>query len=220
MPTKLSKPAARKLADKIRQGAGQIRDNLREMHDGEGWLALGHESWIECLEVEFGYSPSYASRQIKASEMVQRLLPIGNYANPPESHLRALAGLDEPQQEEALKNAIQTAEFRNQPLTAQIILDEVATWLPDPEIEESHQRHAEAGVGITEDPGERPVDAPTILDAEHEATGEEAPKQPPTAPDSIWGAIRRSVLDYVAEHGAAGIVLLEDLLEDAKEEIQ
>lgn len=111
MPNKLTtqpltKDEAKRLATKIKRGITTVRDAVAQLHDGQGWEALGYATWEKCCKGEFDWSRSYAHRQLEAARVEQRLLPIGNTGRLPESHTRELARLPEDEQAPAYDEAV------------------------------------------------------------------------------------------------------------------
>lgn len=77
----------------IKENHDSMRAAVIELHEREGWRVLGHASWKECCEKEFGYSRQYAYQLIAASKvstMVDTALE-----NPNERQLRALKNVPE-----------------------------------------------------------------------------------------------------------------------------
>lgn len=112
----LSKDDARFLVDEINHGAANVRALLLKLHDGEGWRALGHETWEACIEGELVFGRRQAFRQLVAAQIEQRLQPIGRAALVthgslylPERHARELATVPENRQLEVYRRALQTS---------------------------------------------------------------------------------------------------------------
>lgn len=66
---KMNAAQAKKCADRIRRGAEDVMTALIEFHDGEGWSALGYESFSECVSGEFDMSRTHAHRLIRFGEI-------------------------------------------------------------------------------------------------------------------------------------------------------
>jgi len=130
----ITKARAMKLCEEIRAGLGSVADLVVELHEGQGWTALGYTTWKECCAQEFQHSVWWAGRQLRAAE-VRKLLPprptnppsdfgggvpIGTGSTPhKESHLRELAKVPAEQQAAVLAWATEKAEGK--PLTATMI---------------------------------------------------------------------------------------------------
>jgi len=85
----LTATEAEEICGRIDRSLSEARALLVELHDREGWRALGFESWRECVIAKFGQHQSYLYRQLQAGQLEQALdLPIGTL---PESHARELA---------------------------------------------------------------------------------------------------------------------------------
>lgn len=83
---------ARACVDRIRAGMEDVRRSALDLHDREGWSALGYDSWRACVSVEFGKSQSYVYRLADAARVDQAISPIGeNVAPIKESHARELS---------------------------------------------------------------------------------------------------------------------------------
>lgn len=95
---------ARATVTRIKTRIDIARGELLELHDREGWRALGYKSWETCARQEFGGSAAQMYRLLSAAQIERAIdSPIGEY---PESHLREVARLDTPdQQKQALEAA-------------------------------------------------------------------------------------------------------------------
>lgn len=84
----LSREEARSLVDEIRVHLESARALLLRLYEGEGWTALGYNSWRQCVLEEFGTSESQLYRELSAARIeAMASLPIGSV---PESHVRAV----------------------------------------------------------------------------------------------------------------------------------
>ncbi len=111
---------ARQIVSNINRHFDAARRELLELHDREGWRALGYSSWRDCAQAEFGQSAAYLYRQLAAAKIELVLdSPIGEI---PESHLRPLTQLDTPAQQ---RRAYQAATA-NGPATAKKVQQAVA----------------------------------------------------------------------------------------------
>ncbi len=92
---------AEQVCGRIDRSLSEARALLVELHDREGWKALGFESWRECVVARFAQHQSYLYRQLQAGQLEQDLdLPIGTL---PESHLRELAKVPAEQRQMVLE---------------------------------------------------------------------------------------------------------------------
>lgn len=88
----MSANEARSCVSRIRGHLENARRELLDLHDREGWKALGYESWRACAVAEFGKSSAQVYRLLSAAQIERELdSPIGET---PESHLRPLTELD------------------------------------------------------------------------------------------------------------------------------
>jgi hypothetical protein len=104
----LTQVQARSLVERIRSHINDARALVLELHEKEGWKALGYDSWRECVVAEFEQSQAYLYRQLNAAQVERNISPIGENKPIPESVLRPLASLPPAQQREAWSAA--TAE--------------------------------------------------------------------------------------------------------------
>lgn len=108
---------ARAAVDAIKSHVQQARALLLDLHEREGWRALGYSSWEECVSDEFGRSRSYMYRQLAAAKLE---IGVGSEVGVhPESHMRAISETldDEDQMQEAYQLAVangatSAAEYR------------------------------------------------------------------------------------------------------------
>jgi len=102
---------ARECADRISTGINNIRKDVVDLHDREGWSALGYNTWTECVEKEFDQARRYIFYQFAAAQIEQNVsgctkVHLGTI---PETHLRPLAKLTPEKQREAYQQAVETA---------------------------------------------------------------------------------------------------------------
>lgn len=78
--SRLDREASRRLCDDIRYNldrayahAGDAYEKLLQLHEGMGWLALGYESWRECVTHEFNQSESTLYRKLTAARVLREL---------------------------------------------------------------------------------------------------------------------------------------------------
>lgn len=107
--TRLSKKEARKLVNEINEEVGSVRRKIARLHDGEGWLALGYDSFKACVEGEFSISRQYAYQLLSAAQVDERVSGIVDTGPLPESHARELKQVPVEQQGEVYKLAVETA---------------------------------------------------------------------------------------------------------------
>lgn len=93
--TIMSEAEARETVEQIREGVVRIRQLLLDLHDREGWRALGYASWKDCIAGEFTFSISYAYRLLSA----ERVGIEAGVSDMPESHARALSSVGLNQEE-------------------------------------------------------------------------------------------------------------------------
>lgn len=116
----LSAEEARQIVKNINGRFEQSRKDLIELHDREGWRALGYDNWRDCVQAEFQQSAAYLYRQLAAAKIEQLIeSPIGEI---PESHLRPLVQAKINTQE-TIKRALSRADALagDQPRTAKHI---------------------------------------------------------------------------------------------------
>jgi len=103
---------ARSKTNQIKFKATETRQLLLEMHEREGWRALGYGSWREYGQAEFGYSERRIYQLMDAAKVERNLTEpdfctivqnndgqIGQ--SMPESHLRPLTKLENPELQRA-----------------------------------------------------------------------------------------------------------------------
>jgi hypothetical protein len=95
---------AREIVTRIKTRIDLARGELLELHDREGWRALGYSSWGACAKAEFGGSAATLYRQLEAAE-IARDLGDSQFENLPTSQLQAVKGLPPDQGRHALEQA-------------------------------------------------------------------------------------------------------------------
>ena len=102
---------ARECADRIHLNMSNIRRDVVELHDRDGWGALGYKDWTECVQQEFKQAERYIFYQYKAARIEQNVTDCTNVqlGNIPEGQLRPLSKLEPAQQREAWQKAVETA---------------------------------------------------------------------------------------------------------------
>ena len=107
---------ARDCVQRINSGLEDVRVQLLELYEREGWRALGYPSWRECATTEFHQSQAYLYRQLQAAQVESEISPIGEIGKIPESQLRPLATLPSVKRPEAWNMAVKDAG--DNPVTA------------------------------------------------------------------------------------------------------
>lgn len=136
---------ARELVTQIKAGVENVRKLLLELYEGQGWIALGYDTWRECVATEFqqGQRRLY---QLLDAELVQTNLctmvqKLGetNDEQIPERVLRPLTALKSPEkQREAYKEATEEAkkEGKKRPTAKQVQKAANRTLMQVPKTEE------------------------------------------------------------------------------------
>lgn len=104
----MTEAEARECVDAIKSGIINVGRKLLELHEREGWRALGYASWRECAQAEFGFRQSRVYQLLEAAEIERNIstmveIPI------PERQLRPLAALPADLQREVWQQAVDTA---------------------------------------------------------------------------------------------------------------
>lgn len=81
---------------RIRSSLGEVRADLVEIEGRQGYLSLGYRSMREYMLAEFDESQPQLYRQLTAGKIEREISPIGEMGQIPESHLRPLAALKQP----------------------------------------------------------------------------------------------------------------------------
>lgn len=99
----MTEDEAREAVAGIKRSIGSLRAKLVELHEREGWRALGYASIEACCAEEFGWKRSHLFRQLTAGAIERNVgSPIGEQR---ESHLRPLAGKPPEVQRQAFAEA-------------------------------------------------------------------------------------------------------------------
>ena len=106
---------ARALCDRVRESISQVRGLLLALYEGEGWRALGYQSWRECVVSEFEQSKSFCYRALAAARVERNFSQIGNIdaSQIPEGHLLPLTDMEPDQQVEAYQLALQLGKDKD-----------------------------------------------------------------------------------------------------------
>ncbi|MBE7553210.1 MAG: hypothetical protein HS126_19235 [Anaerolineales bacterium] len=111
--TPMTETEARVLIEEIKTDISAVGAKLLELHEREGWKALGYSSWRECVTHEFEFGQSHVYRLMDFAKIERNLSPIGENGYPlptGESVARPLALLDDPEeQREVWQLAVDTA---------------------------------------------------------------------------------------------------------------
>jgi hypothetical protein len=103
----LSEKQAKLLVTKINNQSADVRALVLQLHDGQGWKALGYDSWKACVDGEFVFGRQYAYRLLEAAQVEQRVSPNGDKLR--ESHVRELKVAPPARQAEVYEEAVKTA---------------------------------------------------------------------------------------------------------------
>lgn len=71
----LTKAQAMKLCEEIREDIGSIGEKLYQLHEGQGWTALGYLTWKQCIAMEFHHSEWWGKNQLRIAEVRKALPP-------------------------------------------------------------------------------------------------------------------------------------------------
>lgn len=91
-----------------------IRGLVFDLHERNGWEALGYKSWEKCVTSEFKEKERYLYYQLAAAKTEKRLIEsnctkVQQIGSIPETHLRPLSGLTPDKQKEVYEKAVDTA---------------------------------------------------------------------------------------------------------------
>ena len=146
---RMTREEARTCIDTVHSHLRNARNHILDLHEREGWKALGYESWRACVVAEFPQNQRYLYYQLKAAKvetnictMVQNPRPakIGNI---PERQLRPLADFSPEEQKVIWEEAVKTAP--NGKVTTKHVIEVVKKRkaLADPAVE-ARAVHADA----------------------------------------------------------------------------
>jgi len=133
MAIAISKAEARRLVDEIREHAEGLRGLLVRLHDGEGWRALGYDTWAGCCQEELGYTKRYANYLIQAERVQERVGTIVPEASVPEAQARELTRLPEDQQGPCWQDYQEECVDQGEKPTAAGLREKVGVWSADNE---------------------------------------------------------------------------------------
>jgi hypothetical protein len=105
----MTESEARSCCDRINRGLDHVRALVLDLHDREGWKALGYGSWGACVVAEFDQSKSSLYRQLEAGRIEREVAPDVPIGTIPEAQLRPLARLPEGERKPAYDEAVATA---------------------------------------------------------------------------------------------------------------
>jgi hypothetical protein len=123
----MTQEQARQRVNAINSGINNLRMQILDFHDREGWKALGYDSWTACVEKEFEQGRRYIFYQLQAAQIEKNINDSAKSQctmvhsegegedNPPfpepipERHLRPLSALSPEDQKPAWELARETA---------------------------------------------------------------------------------------------------------------
>ena len=79
---------ARECVDNINANMNDVRHLVYDLYTREGWTALGHKTWRECVTAEFKQSQSYLYYQLEAAQIERNISTIVEKDPIPEGQLR------------------------------------------------------------------------------------------------------------------------------------
>jgi hypothetical protein len=100
---------AREAVDQINSNMNNVRYLVLDLYEREGWVALGYQSWRECVATEFKQGQSYLYYQLEAAQIEKNISTTVEKEQIPERQLRPLSKLEPDQQREAWQKAVETA---------------------------------------------------------------------------------------------------------------
>lgn len=110
----MSKIEARRCANDIKASLENARQLILDLHNREGWRALGFSSWRECVVAEFAQSQAYLYRQLDAAKIELEISPIGEkLGRLPEGPLRELKVIPPGQRKEVFEQAKAQSNGKN-----------------------------------------------------------------------------------------------------------
>lgn len=74
--SKFSPDEAREFIEEVKGDYGSLRSKLATMWKGRIWLALGYESWQECIDTEFANEPIRPPKELE-QETIEELRSLG-----------------------------------------------------------------------------------------------------------------------------------------------
>lgn len=123
---------ARAVVTRIKTRIDITRGELLELHDREGWRALGYGSWGACVKAEFEGSSTALYRQLAAAKIEREVFGDSRIGNPvPASQLEAVKDLPTEEKRAAFQRADELAG--DQPRTAKHITQAVVEITPPAE---------------------------------------------------------------------------------------
>lgn len=117
----MTKDEARTLIEEIKGNITKIGEKLLDLHDREGWRALGYESWRECTQAEFQYSQSRVYQLLGHARVVRQIADSTMVESIPtsERQTRELSKLEPDQQALAWKQTYQETG-KDQPTAGEV----------------------------------------------------------------------------------------------------
>ena len=129
---------ARRLVDQIREHAENLRGLLVRLRDGDGWKALGYDTWAACCEEELGYTKRHANYLIQTEKVKDQVGEVSP-TQPRDSHAAELARLPEDQRADCWQDYTEECEAEGEKPTAAGLREKVDVWRadnepPDPDV--------------------------------------------------------------------------------------
>lgn len=102
----MTEAEARACVDAICKAVDDVRARLLELHERQGWKALGYDSFAACVSAEFGQSKARLYQQLQAARIELSITADpGAVGSIPERVLRPLKQLDTPEEQRAAYEA-------------------------------------------------------------------------------------------------------------------
>jgi hypothetical protein len=108
---RITETEARTLVERIKGHFRDARSLVLRLYEGEGWVALGYDSWRACVVAEFGQSQSRLYQLLDAAKIEKNISTmVENEGEPiPERTLRPMSGLAEETQAKVWQEAKKSA---------------------------------------------------------------------------------------------------------------
>lgn len=96
--------------ERLRGHLGAVRQEALRFHEGQGWKALGYDSFADCMQDRLGYSKRHSYQLLDAARIENNLSAPWRTEPIPERHLRPLSAIPDPEdQREVWRVANETA---------------------------------------------------------------------------------------------------------------
>jgi len=144
LTTLMTLKEARSSVKRINKHLGDLRHTVEEFHNRQGWVALGYETWQDCVKEEFEISRMQAFRLLQAAQ-IEREVVVSDvtlcYTEQaiPTAHLLPLAALPAGHRKAPYDAAKAKANAVNKQLTARDIQAEVELHQPRKKAENFNQ---------------------------------------------------------------------------------